>query len=268
MALAVFTACDEDDNPVDDGDPVNTNAVYVSFDQNSYWVYDSETYDDPDGNNMTERDSTVVTSTDDYDGRASYQYTTWTEVEGTYESEPSSVEYYSESEGDVYLHASSINDRLATEEVKAIIDFSLPDGWLMIRDADNTSTRVIQEVNIDDTEINVGVVSGTLKNGKLTVEAKTAGSENVEQPNGNMINSDKVELKFVLTGDVESTLANGTLSGEANYTVWMADGVGITKTDFSPFTATVSALNQSFEVFKAAGTRNVLVRSQVSQEVQ
>ncbi|GAB5465025.1 MAG: hypothetical protein Kapaf2KO_04610 [Candidatus Kapaibacteriales bacterium] len=269
----VMTSCDEDDSPTDPGDGGNGTTVdssmYVSFEIGSYWVYQNEEYggQTPE-ENMTRMDSVVVGSEEMYAGRMAYRYDTYsTDSTGNYSSD-AEEEYYSEDNGDIYLHAISINRQLASPEVAAIVDIDLGDTWLQIRETDATGPRELLSKDILETELTLSGIDATLKDAKLVVTASNDGEEMVDV-SGTMVNSVKQKLTFTLTGTAEGEVFGQTISGAVNgtseYTLWFSDSNGLIKSDFKPFavTADIPGFGES-EIFSSSGNTKTLIRSQVS----
>jgi|GEM_PF-4093232 len=264
IAILAFAACDDDDNnsPVD---PVDDDKNYVSFETGSYWIYESQEYEDeggPTGNEPKTIDSTVIANAGDmFNGKTSFRYDSYVQDEnGEYPSEPTSTNYYAEEEGDIFIFSDVINARLAADATADIFDLTIPDGWLQIK---NTSSNEweIQTVDIENTTIPIGQFNVTVKDGKFTLKGMNGSSETISVEGADLTTTKQI-MTFELTANADPGIGETVpVVGSTTYTIWLNEDNGIVKTEFVPFTVSATGFG---DIYSQPGTVSLATKIQVT----
>jgi hypothetical protein len=266
LSTAMFTACDDDDdgpiNPIDNTDPTVT---YVTFDAGSYWIYESNEYDDENPQiGETTRDSTVVDVKLLFAQRTATKYNTYEmNADGSYPADPTAIDYYSEEEGNIWVYSDVINSRLSIDEFEDL-DLSIPDGWLQIRDIGANGEWTLQTVNLQDFTVPLeGFGEASISNGTLSLKARNLGTDNFTL-NGAEFPVIKQEISFELNG--EGTFLGqpaGTITGSTRYEMWFSEDYGLVQTNFMPFGVRSSIIDPESDIYTQPGTLTSAVDAQV-----
>ncbi len=254
--LIISCSDDSSTNPV-------TTKNYFPNTTGNYWIFNDFSLDidnqkeEPD---MPSIDSTAITGTEVAFGKTLSKYDIFTLINDIYIKQQEMRLAY--DDGSFYMRSNFINTFLKFDDLGVELPFNLPDTLLRIIDTKNANEREVYSKTYTDFGIPDTPFGNLVLNGTMKITSKKALDE-VITINGVNVNAVKYTIPISLKGKITASLIyEDEFEYILNYHIWLAENIGIVKTNLESKLLEIPIVNQNFPYY---GYVTELVRYNVAK---